>query len=307
MLARSGWGRYRTAVRTLLAALALALACSSTACSGKEPAHPRADPERQSLAEYDVATDLWLRRGEPRQALDHALRAVDLDDENAEAHHLVALIYLRFCEIRERVGDRAPDACRLADAERHLRDAIEANGDYREARNTLAVVLLQQKRYRDAIGVLEPLTSDILYQTPEIAWGNLGWAYLETRQVDRALDALQRAVAAQPEFCVGWYRLGLAKLGKRDLTGADEAFTEAVSRDKRCAGLQVAYLKRGSVREKLGLAEEARDDFERCVELDRSTRDGKECAVRLTKLKYSRGPRWNRSDSTFASSAKRNE
>ena len=299
----------KTLKSTILAPVLLAsLALAGPGCGGKRGAnHPDGDPVRQAEAEYDVAKDLWLRQNRPRRALEHALEAVELDDENTDAHHLVALIYLRFCEIRERMGTRAADECELKKAEKHLRIALAEREDYREAKNTLALVLIMRKRYADAIRILKPLTDDILYQTPEIAWGNLGWAYLQTGKNDLALEALQRSVAAQPGFCVGWYRLGLAMLRKKDLEGAEDAFTDALTRDPRCEGLQVAYLKRGSVRTKLGMADEAREDFERCVALDQSTKDGKECAAKLANLKYSRRAKWSRSGNTFASTAKRKE
>ncbi|HWZ88067.1 MAG TPA: tetratricopeptide repeat protein, partial [Polyangiaceae bacterium] len=152
-----------------------------------------------SESEYDIARDLWLRRNQAREALAHALKAVELDDSNADAAHLVALLYLDFCS-------RGPAECRLGEAEKHARLALTDKPDFREAKNTLAVVLIHEKRYPDAIAVLTPLTEDILYQTPENAWGNLGWAYLEQGAFDRAIDALKRSVAAQPLFCVGSYR-----------------------------------------------------------------------------------------------------
>src|SRR5438309_2129506 len=55
------------------------------------------DAERQSESEYDVARDLFIRSRDPRGALAHAEKAVELNDQNAEAHHFVALIYLNFC------------------------------------------------------------------------------------------------------------------------------------------------------------------------------------------------------------------
>src|SRR5688572_4191152 len=174
------------------------------ACSSRGSTEPGAqDPSVQAESEYDVARDLWLRRGKPREALEHALKATELDPDNADAAHLAALLYLDFCS-------RSTASCRLADAERHARHAVKLKPDFREAKNTLAVVLIHEKKGAEAVDLLLPLTQDILYQTPENAWGNLGWAYLEIGKLDPAIDALRRSVAAQPQFCVGNYRLGLA-------------------------------------------------------------------------------------------------
>jgi len=237
------------------------------------------DPSRVSESEYDVARDLWLKRSKPRDALEHALKAVDLDADNAEAAHLVALLYLNFCA-------RGPSDCRLAEAEKHARLAINARPDFREAKNTLAVVLIHEKRYAQAVALLKPLTEDILYQTPENAWGNLGWAYLELKELDPAIDALKRSVASQPLFCVGNYRLGIAYERKKELTSALDAFTRALETEAPgCNSLQDALEARARVQMRLGATDAARADLDRCVALSGNTDTGKECSSMLKNFK----------------------
>lgn len=260
--------------------LGFALVCVVMGCSSSTGSGPAArDPERMSESEYDVARDLWLRRNQPREALAHALKAVDLDENNAEAAHLVALLYLDFCS-------RGPTDCRLSEAEKQARLALRNKPDFREAKNTLAVVLIHEHKYADAIAVLKPLTEDILYQTPENAWGNLGWAYLEQGSFDLAIDALKHSVAAQPLFCVGSYRLGLAFEHKQELTSALDAFTRALETDAPgCNSLQEALAARGRVRIKLGDSDAARTDLDRCVALSGKTKLGKECSSMLQNFK----------------------
>jgi tetratricopeptide (TPR) repeat protein len=232
-----------------------------------------------SESEYDVARDLWFRRSAPRQALEHALKAVELNPENADAAHLVALIYMDFCS-------RGPQECRLSEAEKHARLALSLRADYREARNTLGVVLIHQKRYAEAIAVLKPLTQDILYQTPENAWANLGWAELEAGRLDAAIDALRRSIAAQPLFCVGSYRLGIAYERRRDDALAIDALTRALETPAPgCNALQDALAARARVRLRTADREAARADLVRCTELSRKTEAGKECSSMLQNLK----------------------
>ena len=265
--------------RAIAGWLVLTLFLALVGCAGGNGGEGARDPDRMSDSEYDVARDLWLRRHSPREALDHALKAVDLNEDNADAAHLVALIYMDFCS-------RSPDECHLKDAEKYARLALKAKSDYREAVNTLGVILIHQKRYADAIGVLKPLTEDILYQTPENAWGNLGWAQLEAGQTDAAVESLRRSIAAQPLFCVGLYRLGLAYERRREDTAAAEALTRALeTQAPGCNGLQDAYAARARVELRRGNAEPARADLERCAELSRKTDAGKECSSMLQKLK----------------------
>lgn len=251
-------------------ASSLALVLFVAACGAAQAPGAR-DDEGRSVAEYDLARDLWLNRGQTREALDHVLEAISLDDDNADAAHLAALIYLDFCR-------QSADACRLEEAERHARDALELKPDFREARNTLGVVLIHRKSYAEAIEVLRPLTQDILYRTPENAWGNIGWAYLEQGVLDEAVGALSRSVAAQPDFCVGHYRLGLAqeRLGHREQAVA--SFTQALNAaGGRCQGLQEAYAGRARLLTAMHRPEEAQKDLQTCVRLDKHTDAGREC------------------------------
>jgi Tfp pilus assembly protein PilF len=232
-----------------------------------------------SESETDIAKDLWLRQNQPRDALGHVLDAIELDDLNAEAMHLAALLYLDLCR-------RSPNDCRLGEAERHATAAVHVKQDYREAQNTLGVVLIHREKYQAAVGVLKPLTADILYQTPENAWGNLGWAYLEQGELDPAIDALSRSVAAQPLFCVGNYRLGVAHERKRQPAQALAALDRALGTDDpRCQSLQEAYLARARVRATLGQVEDAADDLDRCVTLQKTSDAGKDCRSMMRKLK----------------------
>jgi type IV pilus assembly protein PilF len=260
-----------------LAALAAALNLGPLACASSNGLAGQG-PERRSESEYDLGRDAWMRRGDSREGLSHALLALDLDSDNADAHHLAALIYLDLCRL-------PGDNCRLDEARVHAEAALRLRKDYREARNTLGVVLIHQKRPADALAVLTPLTSDILYVTPENAWGNLGWALLDLGRFEEAEAALLRSVAAQPRFCVGHYRLGLARERKGMKEGAIEAFTQALEADPRCKSLQDAYLARARVAADLGRLEPARQDLDECVRLARETPAGKECDSLRQKLK----------------------
>lgn len=258
----------------LLAGLLLG-ACSPQ--PGNVP--PGSDPERMSQAEMEVARDLWLRQNLAREGLKHALRSVDLDDKNAEAAHLVALIYLDFCQ-------RSAGECRLGEAEKFARAALAAKSDFREAKNTLGVILIHEKRPREAVTVLKQLADDMLYTTPENAWGNLGWAYLELGQSGAAVDALSRAVAAQPMFCVGNFRLGQAHEQQKHPAEALAAFTRALETDHpSCQSLQDAEAGRARTLMELGRLSEARGSLERCLRMAPKTPAGQQCGSILAKLK----------------------
>jgi Tfp pilus assembly protein PilF len=260
-------------------AFVLALAAG---CAGKSGQAPGAQsPERQSDAEYDLARDLF-QKGNPRAALDHAKKAIELNEENDKAQYFVAVIHLSFCSTNR--GLAAPD-CRLPEVEKYARAALKANPQFRDATNMLGQVLINEGKFKEAITLLEPLTRDPAYVHPYFAWGNLGWAQVEDGQVDAGISSLKNAVAAEPRFCVGQYRLGLAYEKKGDLASAEQSFTGALSvPDPNCESLQDAWEARGNVRLKLRRVTDARQDFERCREISSETETGKNCVRHLELL-----------------------
>ena len=89
-------------------------------------------------------------------------------------------------------------------------------------------------------------------------------------------------MAAQPLFCAGQYRLGLAYEKKGDLGAARDAFTKAIDTDRvECKRLQDAFDARARVSDKQGLREEARADLERCRDMASTTPIGQRCAAQL--------------------------
>jgi type IV pilus assembly protein PilF len=200
--------------------VAVGMLLGVASCLGSAAKAPRQDRERIAETEYDLARDLWLNKNQPREALDHALKASKLDEHNAEVAHLVALLYLDFCS-------QETEECRLDTAETEARRAVKLDANFREARNTLGVILIHGKKYQEAVEVLKPLTADILYSTPEKAWGNLGWAYLELGRTEEAIDegcqSLQTAFAARGRV--------LSEIG--DATGARADLERCVELEHR--------------------------------------------------------------------------
>ncbi len=261
-------------MRRLLALAILSAALSG--CANHGDAMPGAQsPERQSEGEYDLAKESFYK-GDPREALGHIRKAIELDDENSKALYFAAAIHLSFCV----QGTESPD-CRLPEAEGYARRALKADEHYYDARNLLGQVLILEKRYKEAAGVLEPLTRDMAYTANHLAWGNLGWAQVLAGDLDRGIASLQNSIT-QPKFCVGHYRLGIAYEKKGELNQAEEAFGRAVTVDaQECRDLQDAWEARGRIRARLGREADAKLDFERCREISRETPTGRMCTRAL--------------------------
>lgn len=268
-------------LRAALVALPLALGAvvSTSACTPRNNANSpaqNADPEKVSRNEYDLAADDW-KHGRLRMALEHALKASATDEGHAEAHHFVAVLYMALCQVE---GD-----CRWGEAEKYARRAVAADADFRPARHTLGVILIQEKKYDEAIAVLRPLAEDILYKTPELAWYDLGGAYIEKGEADQAVDALEKAIALKPTFCWANYRLGLALEKKGLWEKAEDELSRALEPEEpQCKNLQDAYQARARIRAKVGKKDLAKQDLQQCSTLSPSTPAGRSCSAALKSM-----------------------
>jgi type IV pilus assembly protein PilF len=265
--------------KSLLASLAFLPACAALAACASQNPEVR-NPERASEAEYDLSRDFFYK-GQPRLALDHCRRAVELDPENAKALYFAATIHLFFCSGKLELAD--PD-CHLADAEQYVRRALQAQENFREARNALGQILILEKRYPEAMTVLEPLTRDPSFESSYLAWGNLGWAQVLAGRVDQGIESLKNSIT-EPRFCVGHYRLGVAYEKKGDLAAAEKSLSDAIDVDApECKNLQDAWQERAAVRMRLGKLADARTDLEKCRDISAETFAGKACAQALARL-----------------------
>lgn len=276
------WGSNR-AVRASILVAGTLIAVATAGCTGKSGQSPNAQSnERQSETEYDLARDLFAKQN-PRAALDHAMKAISLNEENEKALYFVAVIHLSFCSSNRKF--ESPD-CRLAEAEKYARASLKVAPKFRDAQNLLGTILINEKRAKEAIAILEPLTRDAAYVQPFFAWGNLGWAQSEAGQTDEAIKSLKNAVTLEPRFCVGHFRLGEAFEKKGDFASAEGTLTTAVTvpDQPECANLQDAWWARCRVRLHLNKSQEARQDCEKCREISAETATGKLCVQKLVSM-----------------------
>lgn len=233
-------------------------------------ARTSAEAAERSQRKYEVAVGLF-QTGDQPGALQSLYDAVELDPENFEAELLMGDIFLLRKDFRR--------------AREHVDRALEIKPDSREAKNSLGVLFIHMRKFDDAIRVLRELTEDPLTQEVHLAWGNLGWAYLEKGDVEAAVSALRHSVQEQQLFCVGHYRLGDAYYRLHRYEQAEESLTTAVGiQAPGCAQLQDAHRLLGLSRVRLEKPTQAAEAFRACTTIDAENDAGRECATYLRGL-----------------------
>jgi type IV pilus assembly protein PilF len=230
----------------------------------------------KSMKQYELAIGLQSEGNLPG-AFKSLYAALELNPNNPKAHLLLANLFLLNREDNAQHHD--------PEAEKHFRKVLEIQaGEHKvvedlaaDAHNGLGVLYIHQRKAKAAIPELEAAAGDLFNREAYMAWGNLGWAYSELENYPKAIDSLLKAVRLRRDFCVGHFRLGKALMATKDFAKADQAATSAIEADARCGTFQDAWLLRGEARMSLGNREEARADFERCVELQPKSDAGKAC------------------------------
>lgn len=200
----------RGAALGLLPFLALGLALGlASGCSSAQDEEVRKLQARNS---YDNAV---RNLSDNRLALGMAALkdAIQLDPDNAQFHNTLGLVYLN-------LG-------RPIDGQAEIQAAIDLDKNNPDYHHNLGIAFAQQSRFEDAIAAYKKALSFPTYTTPEVAYYNMGEAYIRLRKSQEAEESFRAAIQLEPVMIAAHYGLGLAlsQAGRRD--DAKAAFRQA--------------------------------------------------------------------------------
>jgi type IV pilus assembly protein PilF len=237
---------------------------------------PRRDPD-QSTALYDLGWKFYEGR-RVEAAIEQFNNALKADPDNADAYFMLGTIalnqghdYVEQAETADCLHGRDAELVRqdasrkFRDAEQSFRHAVDLRPSFAMAWNNLAVAELQLQEWDAAIAATEEALKDPSYASPEVARANLGWAYFQKREGQRAWKELHEAVARAPGFCVARYRLAKVYVERGDMEQAAEN-VDAVVNDSGCP-IQEAFLLGGLVHQRRKEVVRARALFGRCADM----------------------------------------
>ncbi len=211
--------------------------------------HTPSEKEQQGA---QIQHDLGVQHqtaGNVQDAFKAFEQAIALDPQFPEAHNAIGVLY--------HLSFRRP-----TQAVEEYEKALELRPGYSEARTNLGNVYLDLGRYDEAIKQYELALNDMLYPTPFIAQGNLGWALHKKGETDKGAEQIRSAVTLNPKFCLGYKNLGLiySEQGK-----GDQACREFGRYRETCPDTADAYYLQGVCRAKLGDTSGAKESFAGCA------------------------------------------
>lgn len=233
---------------------------------------------------YELGNDYFYKRMyEPAMA--EALKAVELDPQNADAHNLAGALLLQkgvgqiqFIESEQCIKGQAAEMmrkeadARLSEAAEQFKAALKARPGDPRALHNLALVKMHFKDYEAVIELEQKALESVIYPDKHLSRGELGWAYYHRRDYVKALKELLEAVRLQPRYCVGRYRLAevyFALAAKSDKP--DEEYTNVLSAldkldAKECRIQEAQYLK-GLAYIKKRESMKADQPFDECIKM----------------------------------------
>jgi tetratricopeptide (TPR) repeat protein len=211
---------------------------------------------------------------QPQPAVDpyyEFLLARHLEGENDNAGALAALQRAaaaepRSAEIRAEIASFHMRRNQRAEAEKAAREAVALDANNVEANRVLGLILssyveternpTQQLAYaREAITYLEKVTSATVGVQDLNVNFTLGGLYLSTEQTDKAIQAMTRVLAQNPEAVQARLRMAEAQAQGKDLPGAISTLEEIVEDEPRVAA------RLGQFQQQAGLLREAVESF----------------------------------------------
>jgi type IV pilus assembly protein PilF len=185
----------------VIALLAFALiGCEST---------PRKKGGARDLSRAATAAELnadlglnYMKKGQLQTAREKLDKAMELDARSPTVNLAMALF-------QDRIGDRG-------EAYRFYKRAVQLDGNNGESRNNFGAFLCREERFDESEEQFLAALNNPYYQTPALAYENLGTCMRRAGQSEKAEEYLRQALEINPKSALALYQLSTLFLEAKD-------------------------------------------------------------------------------------------
>ena len=228
------------------------------ACAGDRAVNKK---KVAALQELGMA---YAAEGNLRKGLGKLLKAAKLDPDNAEVNHKIAIVL-------RNLG-------RYELSLKYFKRTLALKPDYSEALNNLGTLYLLMEKWDKAIVCFQKTVNDILYQTPQFPYNNMGYAYYKKGDYDRAVEFYKLALKSSPAYTLCYINLARAYEAKGASNEAVDAYKKIILYFPKNAG---AHLGLAKTLLNLGKKKEAKEELNLTIWADPMGPQAKEARERL--------------------------
>jgi type IV pilus assembly protein PilF len=176
---------------------------SISSCSGQpvKDVHKAAEKRLQLGLEY-------MKFGHNEMAMDRLQKALELDENYADAHNALAVLFERLDQ-----NDKAKE---------HYQKALVIEPQNSDIQNNYGQFLCKQGQAKEADRHFLIAVENGLYKTLEIPYTNAGKCALRNKQPKKAEAYFQKALQANPEFTLALYHLAEINYDDRNYVKAQD-------------------------------------------------------------------------------------
>jgi len=172
----------------------------------------------EKAASHKELAQIYIKENRYTEALNELELAKAADKCDPEIYNLFGLAYMGKYEYSK--------------AEENLKEAIRLDPNFSEAYNNLGSLKMLQGKYSEAIKYFNKALENPYYVNSFIARTNLGWAYYQLKDKDKAISTLLEALKENSRYPKALIYLGLIYFNEGDLDSAEFYFKETLKVDK---------------------------------------------------------------------------
>lgn len=230
----------------------------------------KAQPQyyQEKATSHKEVAKLYFDEGRYTEALKELELAKQTDKCDAETFNLLGLVYMTKRDFEK--------------AEESLQEAIKLDPSFSEAYTNFGSLRMLQGRYQEAISYFEKAIANPLYVNTHLALTNMGWAYYQLGDKEKALEYLHKALKENARASKALIYLALIYMNEGDFSSAEFYLKRVLKNDR--ASMEARYYL-GEVFFRQGHLDLAKEIWESVTQIAPNSEWGNLCEERLYFIK----------------------